>query len=95
ISHTQPDIIITDLNMPQMDGFQMLNALQKNKKLDNTDVIVVTGLSQEQVKQQGSLPENTRVIYKPFEFNTLASLIRKKVNKNTGKLHSSKHLTTA
>lgn len=42
----QPDLIILDLKLPEMDGFQVLSALKRNKKTKNIPVVVLTNLSQ-------------------------------------------------
>ncbi len=41
----QPDIIFTDLMMPQMDGFQVLDAIKADPNLKSTPVVVLTNLS--------------------------------------------------
>jgi len=43
-----PDLIILDLKLPEMDGFQVLKALKRNKNTKNIPVIVLTNLSQKQ-----------------------------------------------
>ena len=43
-----PDIILCDLMMPNMDGFEVLERLKKNKKLKNVPVLVLSSLSQKE-----------------------------------------------
>ncbi len=71
-----PDIIITDLMMPGMDGFQMLKALEQNKDQNNTRIIVVTSLSNEEIETRGSLPDNILVLNKPVPFELLEKEVR-------------------
>ena len=71
-----PDMIITDLMMPDMDGFQMLKALEQNKVLNNTRIIAVTALTVEEIERQGGLPENIMVMHKPVPFEVLESEVR-------------------
>lgn len=51
----KPDIILTDLMMPQMDGFQLLDAIQSDAALKIVPVIVLTNLS---------TPEDTQKVLK-------------------------------
>lgn len=43
----QPDLILLDLIMPGMNGFEVLTKLKKNKKLKEIPVIIVSNLGQE------------------------------------------------
>ena len=40
-----PHLLIADLNMPEMDGFRMLRMLRGMPQLDDTEIVVVTGLT--------------------------------------------------
>jgi len=46
IKSNKPDLIILDLVMPKMDGFEVLKLLQNDKELDKIPVIVLSNLSQ-------------------------------------------------
>ena len=80
IGRTLPDIIITDLKMPNMDGFQMIRALKELPELAHSMIIVVTGLKEDEIKAKGGLPEGVHAFTKPVPFNELKALIRQKVN---------------
>lgn len=43
ISERQPDLVITDLSMPEMDGFSLLEALKQNRDTAKIPVIVISG----------------------------------------------------
>lgn len=47
-----PDLILLDLIMPGMDGFDTLTALQKNPTLKNVPVIVLTNLEQDEDRKR-------------------------------------------
>lgn len=59
LSKVTPDLMILDLVMPKMNGFEVLEELKKNKKLSKIPVIVFTNLAQEsdmnRVKEFGVL----------------------------------------
>jgi DNA-binding response OmpR family regulator/DNA-binding CsgD family transcriptional regulator len=44
IGNVLPDLIILDWEMPQMNGIDVLNFLQKNKKTKNIPVVMATGI---------------------------------------------------
>ncbi len=44
----QPDLIILDLKLPELDGFQILKKLKKDDKTKKISIIVLTNLSQKQ-----------------------------------------------
>ena len=75
----QPDFIISDLEMPGMDGIQMVWALYEQPDLKRKDIIVVTGLSAEEIRLRGGLPEEVPVLYKPIPFHDLREMLESKV----------------
>lgn len=79
IGRILPDIIITDLNMPNVDGFRMITALKEMPELDHTLIIVITGLVENEVKARGGLPDGVHVFTKPVSFDNLTALLRQKI----------------
>lgn len=72
-----PDLLLTDLNMPGMDGFKMISALQgRAQGREALRVIVVTALTAAEIAQRGGLPESVRVFTKPLPFDDLEVLLR-------------------
>jgi excisionase family DNA binding protein len=71
IGHEIPDLIVTDLSMPRMDGFEMIRALRQFGATRATRIIVVTGLSPEEIAAEGGLPENVDVLFKPLDVGDL------------------------
>lgn len=56
VAEEKPDLILLDLMMPEMDGFQVLCALKNNKDTKNIPVIIVSALKQaENIKKAYSL----------------------------------------
>jgi len=74
-----PDIIITDLVMPNMDGFQLIRALTQVAELKHSMIIVITGLTKGEIEARGGLPEKVRVLTKPVSFNKMENLIRENI----------------
>jgi excisionase family DNA binding protein len=74
-----PNIIITDLHMPTMDGFQMIRMLNEQKLLDHCSIIVITGLSTSEINERGGLPKGTHLLTKPIEASELEALVRQAI----------------
>jgi two-component system sensor histidine kinase and response regulator WspE len=47
------DLIVTDIDMPRMSGFELVEALRKNKKTSDTPVIIVSYKEREEDRQKG------------------------------------------
>lgn len=71
IGSVRPHLLIADLHMPEMDGFQMLRTLRAMPQLDAMEIVVVTGLDPSDVAQRGGLPNGTAILPKPIPFSEL------------------------
>lgn len=71
IASMRPDLLITDLSMPGVDGIEMLKALKRNQQLADMQIVVISGLSLEAIAARGGLPEDAYRIQKPINFDWL------------------------
>ena len=69
-----PDLLISDLLMPGMDGFGMLEVLHKAPEMAATTVVVVTGLDPNDVQARGGVPPGVEVLAKPIPFSRLLDI---------------------
>ncbi len=69
----RPDLLITDLQMPHIDGFQMINSLTQIADCSAMQIVAVTGLSIQDIASS-ALPAAVRVFTKPVPFNDLESI---------------------
>lgn len=76
VGRVQPDLLITDLFMPGMDGFQMLASLRAGGRFEHMEVVVVTGLNEADIQAKGGLPEGVRLFGKPVPFERLKALVQ-------------------
>lgn len=74
IGQERPDLLITDLDMPGMDGFEMLRALKAMPAMTDLQIIVVTGLSNAEILLRQGLPAGIPVLHKPIAFSQLEQL---------------------
>ncbi len=75
IASLKPDLLITDLDMPGVDGLEMLKVLRRNPVLANMQVLVITGMSESAVAARGGLPPGTLFRQKPVNFDWLQGYI--------------------
>lgn len=75
-----PDLLVTDLNMPGMDGFKMIASLRGvSPAFDEMEIVVVTALTPEEITRRGGLPPGVQVFHKPIPFDELETLVRDRV----------------
>lgn len=77
-----PDLIISDLSMPGMDGVKMIRYLRQ--QANPASIIVVSGLTPEEIEGRGGLPPDIPVYPKPVSFAALRSVVDYHVQKKTG-----------
>jgi excisionase family DNA binding protein len=71
IGASRPDLLITDLRMPGIDGFEMLRALKASGEISELEIIVVTALTEHTIAERGGLPAGVTVLHKPLRFAEL------------------------
>ena len=79
---TRPNLLIADLSMPEMDGFRMIQAIREERDTTKLPIIVVTGLSAEEIQDRGGLPPDVVVFPKPIPFQDLKQIIAAAVQRH-------------
>ena len=51
--HWRPDLILLDLGLPKMSGFGLLREIKKNSTLHDIPVVILSGISDEEVVREG------------------------------------------
>jgi excisionase family DNA binding protein len=69
IASIQPDVLITDLDMPGVDGFELLRTLRQNPLFSRMTTLVLSALVPEEVAQRGGLPEGSIFVAKPINMD--------------------------
>ena len=76
----KPDLVITDLNMPIMDGIEFTRACRARPAGQNTPIIVLTTENGAEIKAEGRRAGASAWMVKPFEPNTLLGLVARYQN---------------
>lgn len=72
-----PDVIITDINMPRMDGFGFIEAVRRDAAWRSTPVLVLTTEIDTEKKLRAKAAGATGWIVKPFDPVKLVDAIRR------------------
>ena len=73
----KPDIILTDVEMPRMNGYEMLSALKQNDVLREIPVIMITSRAGEKHRQKAFDLGVSEYLAKPYEDRKLLESIRR------------------
>ncbi|WP_029894647.1 response regulator [Desulfohalovibrio reitneri] len=71
------DMIVTDLNMPNMDGIELIRQVRANPKYKFIPIVMLTTESQAGRKQEGKAAGATGWIVKPFKPDQLLGVVQK------------------
>jgi two-component system chemotaxis response regulator CheY len=71
------DIVITDINMPNMDGIELIRLLRETETMKYTPILVITTEGGDNVKAAGKAAGASGWIVKPFNPETLTRAVAK------------------
>ena len=77
LEDVDPDVIITDINMPRMDGFGFIDAVRNRDRSRMTPILVLTTESSAELKARARNAGATGWIVKPFNPPKLQEIARK------------------
>ncbi len=73
----RPEMIITDINMPVMDGIAFIKEVKKKADLKFIPILILTTESQEQKKMEGKSAGAAGWLVKPFKPEQLIGVVKK------------------
>ena len=79
VSGRKIDLIVTDLNMPNVDGIQLITAVRKLAGCSLLPILMLTTESQAEKKNAGRKAGATGWIVKPFNADQLIAVVQKLV----------------
>lgn len=71
------NIIISDLNMPVMDGIQLIKSVKADSRFKFTPIVMLTTESQDSKKEEGRAAGAKAWIVKPFKPEVLLDVVKK------------------
>lgn len=71
------ELIITDINMPDINGLELINFVKKNPHYKDTPLFVVTSEGREQDRDRGLQLGANEYVVKPFAPEHISSLVRR------------------
>jgi DNA-binding response OmpR family regulator len=80
VKEEKPDVVILDVMMPLMDGFEVLAKLKEDDATAAVPVIMLTGLSERSKIQKALISGIHFYVVKPFEFEELIQKVRTVLN---------------
>ncbi len=77
LSNESPDLLLLDLIMPGVDGYEVLKMVRKNEKLQHMPVIILTSRNSLMDKLRGKMSKSDEYLTKPFDKETLLRTVQK------------------
>lgn len=72
-----PDVIITDINMPKLDGYGVIEGVRRDERFRATPIIVLSTESSPEKKKRARDAGATGWIVKPFNETSLIEVVRR------------------
>jgi two-component system chemotaxis response regulator CheY len=77
LARSSPDVIITDINMPRMDGYGVIEGVRRDPRHRATPILVLSTESSPEKKSRAREAGATGWIVKPFQADTLLDVVRR------------------
>lgn len=71
----RPDLVITDVRMPGLDGFELTAAIRADPALHRTPIVLLTSLADEASRKKGKLVGATAFLTKPVSVEELRNTV--------------------
>ena len=75
LAREQVDVVITDINMPVMDGLKLVSLVRQNAQLKNIPIIIITTEGAEEDRERGLALGANAYISKPIQSSHLIKTI--------------------
>lgn len=72
----RPDVIVVDLLLPGLDGFEVIRTLRSKPELSTMNILVISSLTREEIDAKGSIPDTITVYGKPIPFHEIRGYLQ-------------------
>jgi len=79
VERVHPDLIIVDLLMPEIDGYELCRRLRSEPRTTSIPIIVLSAVPQHAIDRRKDPLEAARVLHKPFDSQELVNAVRELV----------------
>ena len=76
ISTKKPDIVLTDIVMDGMDGYEVVTTILSYPDLSNMHIAILSSQTPEQIDARGGVPEGVLFFQKPINYDELRGYMR-------------------
>jgi DNA-binding response OmpR family regulator len=73
---SSPDVVVLDVMMPGMDGWEVCRRLKEDETMRDVPVILLTALGQEQERRHGLAVGASEYVMKPFDPDRLVQMVK-------------------
>jgi two-component system chemotaxis sensor kinase CheA len=72
------DVVVSDIEMPRMDGFELTAKIRSDEKFKNLPVVVVTSLESREDRERGiDVGANAYIVKSSFDQSNLLSVVKR------------------
>jgi len=83
VGEKTPRLLICDLRLPGVSGFQIVRALCNMERYRDLTIVVVSGLSNDEIDAHGGMPNRVVMMSKPIDFTQLENIARNLIDEVT------------
>jgi excisionase family DNA binding protein len=76
ISRSVPHLLISDIDLPGLDGLAMLRQLREDSDTQNMAAVLVSGYAREALERFGPIPDGVPLLRKPYEDRDLERVLQ-------------------
>lgn len=76
----RPDMVITDITMPDVDGYELARRLRRERGLEDVTLVALTGLNEDQDRDRSKAAGFLYHLVKPVSLDALQSLLRSEIS---------------
>jgi two-component system chemotaxis response regulator CheY len=77
------NLVVTDLNMPNLDGYSLVHTLRQNERHRQTPIIILTSEAEDEDRQRGLAVGASSYLVKPFKSSVLIDEVCKYLKETT------------